>query len=196
MGKRKPVRVLGPKDPKSGMIFNVTSHSTDMGRQCSPFLMGPVPVELDGKTWNARNMENAWQYSKVYKEHLGNYEKWKIWALGGFVNPRAIRYPMGKGAKPEFHYWKGEKLAYIQARKKIYIPEYAKLVVQTNAFRTLRDMYKSGRPVALWDFDGYNHRKLDMSFHEVIHCETRTMGHAFVIAMLLERYIDECGNVV
>lgn len=189
------IRILGPKDPKNGMVINTTSRDKRWGKQLSPFFLGPVKIMLDEYNIDCRNMENAWQYSKVYKEHLGHYEEWKMWALRGYMNPRAQRYPMGKGAVPEFSYWRGKKLTYIQARKAIYIPQYARLVSQTSAFKTLKEMHESGTNFGLWDFDGYRYDKLGMSFHDVIHSEDHKMGHAFVIAMLLEDYIDEQGKV-
>lgn len=72
------------------------------------------------------NMENAWQYAKVYKRHtssLGNptSDYW-VWARQGWSSRIANRYPMGKGSKPEYSLWNGEKLGYIDARRKIYAP--------------------------------------------------------------------------
>ena len=59
-------------------------------------------------------MENAWQYSKVYKCFLNNQneptEKYFEWAKNGWNSAWANRYPMGKGAIPEYSFWNGEKL--------------------------------------------------------------------------------------
>jgi hypothetical protein len=35
---------------------------------------------------------------------------------------------MGRGAKPEYSLWDGERLDYIEARKRIYAPLYARAV--------------------------------------------------------------------
>ena len=133
------VRVFGPRDkqiPQGDVNINVTSQSkSDRGKTLSPFLLGPVPLYW-GLT--AKRVENAWQFSKVYKEYAtstrtpkGTYStdlwpshKWFKWALKGFNDTYAHRHPMGKGAKPLFSYWRGEKLDYIQARKRIYSPLY------------------------------------------------------------------------
>jgi len=61
--------------------------------------------------------------------------------------------------------------------------------------KKLKEMYETdveilGEDLYLLDFDGYDHKELDMSYDDVINCEKRKMGHAFVLAMLLEKYID------
>ena len=42
------------------------------------------------------------------------------------------------------------------------------------------ERYLEQGQLTLFDFDGYDHRKLGMSFKDVIHCSTRICGHAFV----------------
>ena len=96
---------------------------------------------------------------------------------------------MGKGAKPLYSYWDGEKLDYVEARKKIYIPLYSNAVKKTEAFAKLSEIYQKEGTITLWDFDGYNHHALNMSYNDVINCSTKKMGHAFVLAMLLDKYI-------
>ena len=56
MGK---VYVYGPKDDCPDEIINTTSRSK-VWFGLSPFFLSPVNV-------NAYNIENVWQYSKVYK---------------------------------------------------------------------------------------------------------------------------------
>jgi hypothetical protein len=41
----------------------------------------------------------------------------------------------------------------------------------------------------LWDFDGYDYQAFGLTFDQVINDPVRKMGHAFVIAMLLEGYL-------
>jgi hypothetical protein len=166
-----------------------------MGRQFSPFLLGPVGLYEGAVVSHAKNVENAWQYSKVYNSFLNSNgepnERYFEWAKSGWLNPRAVRYPMGKGAKPEYSYWNGEKLCYIEARKKIYFPIYANSVRQTKEFKLLRTLYDAGRPITLWDFDGYDYLAQGMTLHDVIENPSRPMGHAFVIAALLEGTFKE-----
>ena len=201
------VIVLGPKDkrPYPLDIINCTSRSNDFGRELSPFLCGPVEipcVEPDNFHYS-NNVENAWQYSKVYKGQTnlnGNpSSSWWRWALDGWSKNRAVRYPMGKGVTPLYHYYKGKHLSKIEARRQMYIPWYAKAVTKTEAFKRLERMHNRSvlfdeGPLYLWDFDGYNYREQGLSYKEVIENPNRSLGHGFVIAMLLEDYIDENGQ--
>jgi hypothetical protein len=87
-------------------------------------------------------------------------------------------------------------LNYIEARKKIYAPLYAKYVEQTDAYKKLNDIYlkycagenngKQKRPMALLDFDGWDYLGQGYQLEQVIDMEKPKMGHAFVLAGLLE----------
>ena len=184
--------VVGMRDavPNGSMVINTTSCSRDFGKGLSPFFLGPVSL---WGGYKAKNVENAWQYSKVYYAHQDDNKDimltdWLKWAKEGWNKQYADRYPMGKGRVPAFSYWDGRKLSYIEARTKIYIPLYAKAVRKTEAFSQLLELYKSGEhdTIYLRDFDGYDHRKLGMNLMEVVTCSTKKMGHAFVLAMMLQ----------
>jgi len=195
------LRVIGHRDlkfldVKKDSIIDTTSHSNNFSKGLSPFFLGPCNL-YDGYT--ARNVENAWQYSKVYARFLDTEdnptEEYFKWAREGWSKRYAVRYPMGRGVKPAYSWWAGEKLTYIEARKKVYIPLYAEAVQKHPSFAKLKEMYETdveilGEDLYLLDFDGYDHKELDMSYDDVINCEKRKMGHAFVLAMLLEKYID------
>ena len=63
-----------------------------------------------------------------------------------------------------FAYFDKEKgeyipLNYVQARKRIYFPEYAKLVHNTESFLYLKSLVDSGKKVALVDFDAVNYNE-------------------------------------
>ncbi|MGR3295898.1 MAG: DUF6939 family protein [Candidatus Bathyanammoxibius sp.] len=161
-------------------------------RMLSPFVLGPVKT-YEGMS--ARNVENAWQYSKVYARHAKEGEptvEYYPWRDDGWANERAIRYPMGKGAVPEFSLWDGRKLGYVEARKAIYAPVYAKAVEDTEAFDMLRKLYDQPGALILLDYDAYDHHALGMHLTEVIDNPKRKMGHAFVLAMMLEGSLDWC----
>lgn len=190
----KHVRVFALRRPKPdcvGTLVNTTSGSTTSSRGLSPFFLGPIAL-YDG--FVAQNMENAWQYCKVYAEHAdtdGNpTEAYWVWAKAGWANPTAVRFPMGRGAKPLYSLWKGEKLDYIQARHKIYAPLYAAAVSKTPAFKELKQLYekciKSNEPLGLVDFDGWDHVGQGIPLEAVIMYPKPKMGHAFVLAGLLE----------
>lgn len=185
------VKVIGPRDPIDKTAINTTSRSKDWSIGLSPFYLGPVKLYEE---YTAINMENAWQFSKVYKEHVDDdnnpTEKYFKWAKEGWESDRAFRYPMGKGKKPLYSLWEGNKYEYVEARKKIYIPLYAAAVQKTDAFRKLKQVYAAFGDIVLWDFDGYDHRAKNMTYQQVIDSTTNKCGHAFVLAMLLEGVIN------
>ena len=98
-------------------------------------------------------------------------------------NPRAVRYPMGRGATPLYSLLGGEHLDYVRARRWIYIPLYRNSVRKTESWRELKDRFRARGEITLWDFDGYN--RGNKTLREVLNDPTRKMGHAFVLAMML-----------
>lgn len=183
------IHIIGPTDktPEDAVIINTTSRSKDWSRGLSPFYAGPVNL-YDG--YRSINVENAWQFSKCYEYYLEEDnsvgDRYFRWAQDGWSDIKAHRYPMGKGIKPLFSYWDGEQLTYVEARKKIYIPLYSQAVQKTYAFGKLKKMHEDGENLYLWDFDGYNHKELNLSYQHVMDNPETKMGHAFVIGMLLE----------
>lgn len=193
------VRVCGPKDkPKPSdkvFVINVTSQSTTWTSVFSPFTLGPVKL-YDGLT--AANVENAWQFSKVYKQHTdeeGNpTDAYWSWASEGWDDTYAHRYPMGRGAIPEYSFWAGQKLGYIEAREQIYVPLYREAVEESGYFDSLVnfiwDLKQDGIEVYLFDFDGYDNVKLGLTLEEVQKNPNRKMGHAFVLVQMLEEALE------
>lgn len=185
------VRVFALRRPKPSSVETLVNTTSTAHSGLSPFNLGPIPL-YDGHV--ALNMENAWQYSKVYAEHAdadGNpTEAYWTWARAGWANPRAVRFPMGRGAKPLYSLWKGKRLGYIEARKEIYAPLYANAVAKTTAFKELKKLYDNcvatGKPLGLVDFDGWDHVGQGIPLADVINYPKPKMGHAFVLAGLLE----------
>lgn len=168
-------------------VISTVSKQTGFYDQLSPFILGPCEL-YHGRI--SLNMENAWQYAKVYKEHLTStgilrMSYWQ-WAEQGWNNPRAVRYPMDRGAKPEYSLWNSKRLGYIEARKRIYGPLYAEAVQKTDAWQRLQDAYCDNRTIVLLDYDAYDHSSVGMSLTDVLNNPKRKMGHAFVLAMLLQ----------
>ena len=189
------IRIVGPRDRHydrhKDLVINTTSRSNEAwSRGLSPFHLGPVSLYPSSTPKNAHNVENAWQFAKVYPLHVDKdenpTEEYFEWARDGWSHRRAIRYPMGKGALPLYSWWEGEKLSYVEARKRIYVPRYTKAVVQTRTFEKLKEIHEKNDEIWFWDFDGYDHHKLGMTLKEVLNDPTRKMGHAFVLAMILE----------
>lgn len=165
--------------------IDVTSHGAEF-RPLSPFLLGPVP--LYAGYWS-KTMENAWQYAKVYPGQT--YEDYWWRAFKGWADPRAVRYPMGKGAKPLYTLWAGDHLDYITARRRVYIPLYAWAVrfYQPYLLAGLKAMHEERGDLVLTDFDSYDHRPAGLSWEDVISDPDRKMGHGFVLAMMIEGYL-------
>jgi hypothetical protein len=165
-----------------GYGLDITSHS-DFWRGLSPMVLGPVM--LYSGLWS-RTMENAWQYAKVYPQY--RYDGYWPWARTGWDNPRAVRYPMGKGATPLHSLWAGEELDYITARQRIYIPLFAQAVrfYAMPLLAALHDQHKRAGELVLRDFDGYDHHALGYSWADVISDPERRMGHGHVLAMMIE----------
>ncbi len=172
-------------------IVDTTSHGGQWSG-LSPFNLGPCPTYMAGVV--AQNFENLWQFSKVYKQHLifGHpSNEWYQWRAEGWANPKAIRYPMGKGAKPKFSHWNGENLDYVTARKKIYAPNYFANVIKTKSFADLRELHKT-KDLILLDYDAYDHQAMGRTLKDVINDPARKCGHAFILMMILTGVLPDC----
>ena len=165
------------------MIFDVTSRvernkefmdkHPRFARELSPFYIGPVESS-DGVT--AQIFEIFWQCGKVYPCHDDNgrpnadYFAWRnhFYAMPHWTKDlmrhtcKSIGYEH-KDAR-YFAYFDRERaaylpLGYVEARKKIYFPEYAKLVYNTDSFQYLKSLVDSGKKIALVDFDACNYNE-------------------------------------
>lgn len=184
---------------KNFITIDTTSGSGDFNG-LSPFIIGPCNTYLPGVL--ARNFENLWQYSKVYNEHIyrgdsdwgygGPSKEWEEWRNKGWANPRAVRYPMGKGRKPEYLYWNGKQLDYVTARKQVYALYYFSNVIKTIAYTRLKSYYDAGTNLILLDYDAYDHQKLGLTLHDVINNPDKKCGHAFILAMILTGVLPDC----
>ena len=186
-----PVYLCGSRDqvPEGVEVINTTSRSKNWSRGLSPFFCGPCYLYMhNGEHLVAKNVENSWQFCKVsqeYGDENGPFSSYWSWARAGWSDSYAHRYPMGKGAIPLYSFWDGEKLDYIEARKKIYIPLYSQAVVKTEAWKQLKSLYDEKGEVALFDFDVYPYYDLGMSLDDALNCRERKFGHGFVLLMLL-----------
>ena len=194
--------VLNPSEeaPRGAVEIDVTSRSETWSRGLSPFILP------GGKTWTgdwAENVENLWQYSKVYQCHVDKdknpNEEWFQWSKEGWANTRAMRYPMGKGAIPLYSYWDGKKYGYLEAKEKLYTKMYFRSVKNTLEFEKLKTLYKDCKDnnvdLVLRDFDAYNHVNSHFTFQQVMKHTKRKFGHGFVLAFMLAGILDEKGNL-
>ncbi len=208
-----PTRVYGPRQPVpvGARLVNATSRSAEpWSRGLSPFFLGPVTVRPGDRPVRAENVENGWQYSKVYSDQTvpgpeGAEEPGLVhalWALRGWNNPKAVRFPRGRGAKALFSLHRGRRLSYITARLYVYVPLYLEGLCTSAegraAYARLAEEHaaatEEGVPLALFDFDGYDHhlpRGGDFPdgaarFAAVLLSEKKKAGHAFILAALLD----------
>jgi hypothetical protein len=187
---------------ENSVYVDTTSQSAnDWTKELSPFSLGPCPL-YNG--YSANIMENAWQYSKVYSGYTDENgdpdESYFNWAKAGWTKNTPVRYPMGKGKRPLFSWWAGKRLGYIEARKKIYAPLYARCVIKTAAYSRLQEFLSTGTDLYLIDYDAYRHGDLNMSLTDVLNFPDKKMGHAFVLMMLLTqdsalKEIDFCSDM-
>lgn len=175
------------KIPNDCVGVNTTSKG-GMWADLSPFNLGPCPMYThNGVQIVAENMENAWQFAKVYQEFAdanGNpTDRYWSWAQKGWTDLKAHRYPMGRGARPLYSLWAGKRLNYIDARKIIYAPLYARAVQTTAGYQQLVELAHGDRTIMLRDFDGYDHTGQTLA--DVANNPRKKMGHAFVLKALL-----------
>eukprot|EP00026_Physarum_polycephalum_P014442 Phypoly_transcript_14956.p1 GENE.Phypoly_transcript_14956~~Phypoly_transcript_14956.p1 ORF type:complete len:153 (+),score=14.78 Phypoly_transcript_14956:62-520(+) len=119
--------------PEGYILVNTTSQTKEeWSKGLSPFFLGPIPMYAG---LVAKNLENAWQYSKVYEDQVDENgdptPAWWAWMREGIAQNKAVRFPCGRGAKPLYSYWDGRKLGYVEARHQIYAPLYSKAVEST-----------------------------------------------------------------
>ena len=157
------------------IIIDLTSRNPDktFARQVSPFYVGPV-TGPDGA--GTSSLEVFWQVGKVFPHHDNggkpsddyfSYREKMYSAVPGSIPKPVMRHPYREfGYEPDdMLYWawwnrdKGEyeRLSYLQARKKVYVPEYAKLVADSPALSYIKHLLDEGKKVALLDFDGFNY---------------------------------------
>lgn len=178
------VHVITPWAKTDLPAYSVVSNSGEWA-SLSPFTLGPVPLYAG---YYSQNMENGWQFSKVYPEYVNDRVGYWGWAKNGWNDPRAHRYPMGKGAVPAYSLWCGDELGYIDARKRIYIPLYSH-AVRFHAYSPLgmlRQKHKLYGEIALRDYDSYDRVGLGYTWDDVVNDPSRKMGHGFVLAMMIE----------
>lgn len=186
------LRILGKRDavPAGFTALDVTSHNKEMARYFSPFYLGPVATYAG---MHSLNMENAWQFAKLYSQHADEHGNptaaYTQWRNQGWSDRYAHRRPMGR-TRPLCSLWvddkgNGVRMGYTEARKKIYAPLYEEAVTRSGGVTMLRARLEH-EDLALIDFDGYDHVAKGMSYADVLNHDRLIMGHAFVLAALVE----------
>ena len=226
------------------IVINLTSRGRNQAfaRQVSPFFVGPV-VGPDGARCDS--LEVFWQVGKVFPHHDNSgtptdeyfaYREKMYGAKPGEIPKPVMRHPyreFGYDADDMCYwpYWNKEKgeyemLSYLEGRKKVYVPEYAKLVANSDAFKWMKLLVDKGEKIALLDFDGfnyYNEEAMKIRYRAyVLKCKRRKepvlltekdftdikdmraavnfadtpVGHAFVVKALLQEDIKVVNGKV
>jgi hypothetical protein len=183
-----PAGAKCPKAFKYDIDLDVTSHSKDpLGKQFSPFVLGEVQVE--NGLW-AYTLESAWQYSKVFPEHLdaeGNpSDEWFEWRESGLANQNPVHFPMGRGAKHEYFYVDGEKFDAVEARDKLFVPWYLDLAKETEAWHWLESEYRAGKRILMRDFRSIDNIDQRLTFDDCLNDPHVRLCHGYIIARELQ----------
>lgn len=164
-------------------IIDVTSRVTrdkefmaqhpNFAKELSPFYIGPV-VSSDGVTANI--FEIFWQCGKVYPCHddagkpNAAFFTWRNDFYAKTVCSKDLMrhacHDLGyehKDARYFAYFDQAKKeyipLGYVESRKKIYMPEYAKLVANAESFKWMKSLVDQGKKIALVDFDVCNYNE-------------------------------------
>jgi len=166
---------------------NCCSAAPGINKQLSPMKLGPYTYEHPGEgTFGITNLENLWQFSKVFVGEENPKTKRPTSEFfdrrkNGWKDTKAHRHV--KRDKCLYSYWKGEKLSYMEARRKIYCPLYAEKVVETEAYKKIKKLVDDGYNVQILGFDGYDYegKTLKECFEDV----SKPFGHELVLCCLL-----------
>jgi len=176
--------------PDGYLDINCTSRSPDRFVNLSPFIRRDVYCYDD---IYSKNIENAWQYSKVYSKYNNNGKPSSIWFTEfrdkGFNLEVANRYPLGRDNREDYYfYWNGDILDRREARYLIYIPLYSKYVGETEEYKELKHLYEKNTRIAIRDFDTYDIGKRDI-FKDIVDNINRPLGHGFVLYLMLNNLL-------
>jgi len=177
--------------------INVGPGSRGEFRQLMTCNLGPIPLKFKGDKTSAdvKNVENIWQFSKVFAQDIGLNEKptpdWFAARLKGWADPKGYQRAKKKqvaGVKPVFFFWgREDKLEFIEARKRIFCRVYAMLATRTAAYRKLVELIQKGTNVQILGLEGYDYVQEQRSLNQCLLDPERGFGPAFVLAGLLTK---------
>ena len=218
--------------PKRGMpaapdgYRNILIHSSGktLGAALSPYKLKDEQGRLIENVWqfakvyqkvDAQKTPMSWRFklntiiwehpAEVHVDEEGNLtpEYW-AWRDKGMKHWYAVRYPNGFQGRHKclYAYWDGEKLGYIESRKKIYCGEYIRLAPTHPDFIKLKALLDEGQNIQIVEVDGpdptltyapYDRISRDdpglpideQTIRTLIDDERKPFGHGYVIAALL-----------
>ena len=114
--KRRKTENILKKHPHA-VIIDVTSNGKDEYRKLSPFYpIGEIPVPgMEDK--KALCVEGIWQGLKVFEHYDWDDHYFRI-------STKNIKRTVRRFGRVKGHFFQGNLLGYVEARKKIYLPAY------------------------------------------------------------------------
>lgn len=210
VGKLPHWRATSDEDkcwPQTDGFKNVNVHSTGRGVfvQLFPAKLGPINVKsLVGASVRVHNIENLWQFSKVYESDIDHDTEepsadWVARRDKGWADPQGYLSVMkkedvigGKGddddtpvIKPRFFMWGNTQLSFLKARRSIFCRAYASLVVKTEGYRKLVAMIQKGINIQILSDTGYDYAGQGRTLYQCLNDPNQVFGHEFVLAGLL-----------
>jgi len=190
--------------------INVTSASRSIFLNLSPMKLGPFTIiePINGNVEHGYKdlqngyqsadiniFENYWQGSKIFKEDLIDGDHITLGNLkASFFQRRIKMYNDPKPhrrALPKTHgypiagYYYGNIYDYVPSRT-FYVYYYKALVEQTEAYKKLQDMYRSGKNLHIIGYDGRDIGPITKeSILQAYNDKTEIFGHELVLAAML-----------
>jgi hypothetical protein len=185
--------------PLGALKLNVTSAQPKLSKNRRDF--SPM-THIEGNYKGFWNFESYWQSGKVFE----GISRKKVYLWWKKLKEPKRRYPESKNHKvlyAKFDDYPNEKMDYITARKKIYVPEYYKLIKNREMTLYWKQMVDNGIDVVVYDFDGPRHSDGDVKCVKLtkkllikkINNLNFSFGHGYIIAGLLadinpDEYLD------
>jgi len=170
--KRRKTENILKKHP-GAVIIDVTSNGNDDFRKLSPFYpVGGIPVP-GMKEKKALCVEGIWQGLKIFEDYNWDEHYFNI-------AKKNIKRTVRKFGKVKGHFYNGDILSYVEARKKIYLPAYKYVLEEkmNDLVEQLRTIAKD-KPLVL----------LDYTTNDNILDPKKPLSHAAVIkAAILKNY--------
>ncbi len=166
----------------------------------SPMQLGPAK---DGCGNAAHNVENFYQFAKVYSDELtdelcecrgtdDSTFQYHFKPSGKFYANRDKAYAdtvphrhKKKGIKPEFSCYGNIHCNYVESRW-FYCSEMERLLIPTEAFARLKKLYDEGKSIEIIGYDAYKPDGTDADTLYRHYCdERRPFGHEMVILSII-----------
>lgn len=135
------------------------------------------------------NFESWWQVGK-HIQGVDRVKQVRYWLRVGHDGKPKRRYPNSKNKKVLYAKWDGgEKMNYIDSRKKMYVPEYFNMIKDEKELKKLINYRNRGGNIVVYDYDGPFEGKTPVALEvnesmlrEKINDPKRPFGHGYVVA--------------